>query len=187
MSVSAMYTLSIYSLPKLQEDIAEKVSHMETKSLPNAGPGALAQFSRARSLKEIGGAKLSALFSRDRLAGNDPQSINTHMSMTPKAPKTLGEAGRKLWKWAVSRYEIDDSTPLLSELCEICDRLASVRVQLRSANPDGRLINSEVKLLSQYSRIWKLLGFCDNENATTTGRAGYPEGRPRNANCRRTV
>jgi hypothetical protein len=94
------------------------------------------------------------------------------MSLTNKPPKTLQAEGIALWKWMAERFEISGLEPLLEQLCQTQDRLAAVRAQSRKGPPDGRLVNSETKLLSQYVRIWKLLGLSDDD--AKKNRVGRP-------------
>jgi hypothetical protein len=82
-------------------------------------------------------------------------------------------SGPELFDWLEERFDIEIARPLVVELCTIADRLAQVRRALEQGL-DGRLLSSEVKLLAQYSRVWKLLGLAEKE----PGRPGRPPGVP---------
>jgi hypothetical protein len=94
-----------------------------------------------------------------------------------KMPTALGPAGQKLWTWAAAEFETDGCQPLLAELCVTADRLEEVRNKLHRKF-DVRLINAEVRLAGQYTKIWRLLGLADSSNKAR-GKVGYPAGMPR--------
>jgi hypothetical protein len=96
--------------------------------------------------------------------------------ISQKPPRTLQKPGRNLWKWTISQFEVTGTEPLLTELCELRDRLEAVRVELR-AKLDPRLISAEVKLVAQFTRCWKLLGLADVDVKPRP--VGYPQGQPR--------
>ncbi len=92
-----------------------------------------------------------------------------------RAPKGLNQAGRRLWRWLTAAFDTTGCEPLATELCVVADRLAAVRALLPEATTAadrGRLIASEVRLLGQYARLWRVLGLAD---ADTEHR---PVGRP---------
>jgi hypothetical protein len=84
----------------------------------------------------------------------------------------LGYQGQKLWDWAQQNFESARTEPLLMELCRLADRLSEIRRELKKGL-DGRLVNAEVKVCSQFTKTWKLLGLADPPKA---GRPGRPEG-----------
>jgi hypothetical protein len=92
----------------------------------------------------------------------------------PKDARTegLGTAGLELFDFCDDTFEIRDVLPVVTELCKIADRLQQVRELLKDA-PDGRLINSEVKLSASYARLWKMAGFGDKDP-----QPARPVGRP---------
>jgi hypothetical protein len=87
----------------------------------------------------------------------------------------LGTAGKQLFEWVEKYFEIDSVRPVVNEMCELADRLADVRVELKKS-PDARLINAEVKLSAAFARCWKLAGFGDND--VPKNRVGRPAGIP---------
>ena len=104
--------------------------------------------------------------------------------MKRKRPADLDKAGRELWDALQEQYDLDDSGPLLAELCRTADRLAAVRKSLRddglTRQKDGRtykhpLSDLEPKLAAVYGRLWKLLGLSESREPIRD--VGRPPGR----------
>ena len=87
----------------------------------------------------------------------------------------LGTAGRKLFEWGEKNFNSGGVEPLFLQLCQLEDRLAAVRCELKKG-VDGRLIGAETKLVAQYGRLWKLLGLSDDPKKAN--RPGRPAGVP---------
>ena len=81
--------------------------------------------------------------------------------------REFSDAGRRLWRWVARNYATSGCEPLVREICILADRLTQIREAL--AAPDlksadrGRLINAEIKVVGQYTRMWRLLGLADPE------------------------
>jgi hypothetical protein len=84
-----------------------------------------------------------------------------------------GIEGAKLRAWIESNFQTQGCEPLVETLCHLSDRLAAVRAQLQR-KVDTRLINAEVKLISQFNMTYRLAGFADPEIPAKRGR---PTGR----------
>jgi hypothetical protein len=85
----------------------------------------------------------------------------------------LGYEGQKLFDWAQQNFEAQGVEPLLHELCVLADRLSEIRQALKKGL-DGRLVNAEVKVCSQFTKTWKLLGLADPPKARPGGQEGIP-------------
>jgi hypothetical protein len=103
-------------------------------------------------------------------------TVGAQAGANARAPHGLGVDGRKLWAWAVARYEIAGCEPLLHQLCNLSDRLAAVREELKKGAVDCRLINAETKLVAQFQGCWRLAGFADD--AAGKRPVGRPQGQP---------
>jgi len=93
-----------------------------------------------------------------------------------RGQEQLGYAGLELFDWCVDNFDnVESVKPLLIELCVLSDRLSEIRAAL-AQGLDPRLVNSEIKVASQYSKVWRLLGLSDDPRKT--GRVGRPMGVP---------
>ena len=96
-----------------------------------------------------------------------------------------GGEGERLWAW-LHEPEFggtDACRPMCEEICRIADRLQEVRSKLATQGlsvsaPRGRqaknpLLDIEIKLSGQFSKLWKTLGLADKPPAEPR-----PIGRP---------
>jgi hypothetical protein len=99
------------------------------------------------------------------------------MRTKPSEVKTAAGPGieaAKLRAWIDSHFEITGVEPLVDQLVELSERLQDVRAELARKPVDCRLVNAEVKLLAQYTSVWKLCGFADPEEPPKRGRPAGP-------------
>jgi hypothetical protein len=106
------------------------------------------------------------------------------MKTQTKPPADLKRPGRELWRWIEGEYSLQGAEPLVSELCRVCDRLAQVReaIAAEGVGEGGKrnpLLDSEMKLSGQFSKLWRVLGLADKPEA-----AKRPVGRPTAAEAR---
>lgn len=105
----------------------------------------------------------------------------------PNGVKPDGE-GARLWLWMISEAtdeSLASTKPMAVELCVIADRLSDVRSKIAAqgltvSGAKGRsaknpLLDIEIKLSGQFSKIWKTLGF-DRTNSEEKQPVGRPSG-----------
>ena len=86
-----------------------------------------------------------------------------------KKPK-FDRAGAEMLAWLESQFDTKGAEPMVYELCEITDRLAAIRAEIRRAGVSvsgGRnvLLDQEVKLVAAYARYWRILGLAESDKA----------------------
>ena len=86
-----------------------------------------------------------------------------------KKPK-FDRAGSDLLAWLETQFNTKGVEPMVYELCEIADRLAAVRGEIRRAGVSvsgGRniLLDQEVKIVAAFARYWRLLGLAESDKA----------------------
>ena len=92
--------------------------------------------------------------------------------------------GRRLYRWLMEEVEGAESCrPLTEELCRVADRLEEVRGKIavqgltvsaaRGRSAKNGLLDVEIKLSGQYSKLWKTLGLADKPEVEK-----QPVGRP---------
>ncbi len=93
-----------------------------------------------------------------------------------KVQNGLGKAGAALLATLESDFDLDGGVmPAAVELAKVADRLAEVRAVLKtsglmSGTKRHPLADTEIKLLGQFTALWKVCGFADP--------APRPVGRP---------
>ena len=101
---------------------------------------------------------------------------------TLQAPKTLGPAGRTLWRDLHDRYDLDGVGALITELCHTTDQLEAVKAAIAKdglVTETGKahpLLPSQIKLGQQLQKFWRLAGLSDASPEEKRGR-GRPPGR----------
>jgi hypothetical protein len=85
---------------------------------------------------------------------------------TTKPPADLKKPGRDLWRWIADEFTVEDSLPLVAELCRVADRLAEVRASIAEdgvgdSEKRNPLLDSEMKLSGQLGKLWRVLGLAD--------------------------
>ena len=98
---------------------------------------------------------------------------------SPKDLKPEGE-GIRLWQWLHAECEnIAECEPLVIEICRIADRLEQVRSKIAAGglwitgSKKSPMLDVEIKLSSQFNKLWKQLGLSDKPQAEKR-----PVGRP---------
>lgn len=88
--------------------------------------------------------------------------MTTQLKKVDRPPSSLGAPGMELYRWIEQHYDTEGTAPLIRELCTLADRLAEIRAALKNGL-DARLVNAEVKVASQFTKTWRLLGLADDD------------------------